>query len=77
MHSPQLRQVLRCGPGAAEVRVVDGLPGAWPGPPKKTPTGVGWNVSPAPISSATVFMTSSDGVIVGYSTTPSIRFAWS
>ncbi len=41
------------------------------------PTPVGWNVSPTPISSATVFITRSAGVLCGYVVTPSIRFAWS
>ncbi len=34
-------------------------------------------MSPTPISSATLRMTSSLGVIVGLVTTPSIRLAWS
>ncbi len=48
-----------------------------PGSPKKTPTGVDVNVSPAPISSATSRMTASAGVNDGLVVTPSIRFACS
>ena len=45
--------------------------------PNNTPTGVGWNDSATPISPATVSITSSLGVRNGFSTTPSMRFAWS
>ena len=70
-------QVVRVGAGAAEERVGDRLALGWPGSPKNTPTGVGWNVSPTPISSATFFIATSAGVVLGYSVTPSIRLAWS
>jgi hypothetical protein len=48
-----------------------------PGSPKNTPTGVAWKVWPTPMSSATDRITSSDAVVVGFSTTPSIRVACS
>ena len=77
MHSPQLRQVLRAGPAPPKYGSSTDSPAGWPGPPKKTPTGVGWKVSATPMSVATFSITSSDGVRTGFSTTPSIRFAWS
>ena len=77
MHSPQPMQVVAVGAGAAEVRVGDLLALPAPGPPKNTPTGVGWNVSATPMSVATFSITSSAGVRSGFSTTPSIRLAWS
>ena len=77
MHSPQLRQVRRAGPAPPKNGSATSSPAAWPGPPKKTPTGVGWKVSPTPMSSATFSITSSAGVRTGFSTTPSIRLAWS
>ena len=73
MQSPHSTQPVRSGPappkyGSGTVR---------PGSPKKTPTGVRRNVAPAPMSRATCRITTSDGVMVGCSTTPSIREAWS
>ena len=50
------------GPGSAEEGVRDRLSRSSPGPPKKTPTGVGWNDSATPISVATFSITSSAGV---------------
>ena len=73
MHSPHWMQPLRRGPTPPK----NGSSTSTPGSPKKTPTGVGPNVSPTPISSATARITSSDGVIVGFGTTPSMRLAWS
>ena len=77
MHSPQLRHGLRSGPTPPKYGSATCSSGSAPGPPKKTPTGVGWKVSATPISPATFSITSSDGVRTGLSTTPSIRFAWS
>ena len=77
MHSPQLRHGLRSGPAPPKYGSATPSSGSSPGPPKKTPTGVGRNVSPTPISSATFSITSSAGVRIGLSTTPSIRLAWS
>ena len=77
MHSPQVRQALRAGPAPPKNGSATSSPLRASGPPKKTPTGVGWKVSPTPMSSATCFITTSDGVWRGLSTTPSIRLAWS
>ena len=77
MHSPQSMQVLRSGPAPPKYGSATRSPCAWPGPPKNTPTGVGWKVSPTPMSVATFSITSSAGVRSGFSTTPSIRLAWS
>jgi hypothetical protein len=77
MHSPQLRQGLRSGPAPPKNGSATFSSGSAPGPPKKTPTGVGWKVSPTPMSVATFSITSSAGVRMGFSTTPSIRLAWS
>ncbi|COX17334.1 Uncharacterised protein [Mycobacterium tuberculosis] len=46
-----------------------------PSGPKNTPTGVGTQVSPNPISSATSLTMRSASVKVGFCTTPSIRCA--
>ena len=70
-------QVLRSGPAPPKNGSSTVWPMPAPGPPKKTPTGAGWKVSATPISVATFSITSSDGVRSGFSTTPSIRFAWS
>ena len=77
MHSPQWLQGLRSGPAPPKNGSATASAGSCPGPPKKTPTGVSRKVSPTPSSSATCFITSSDGVIRGLSVTPSIRLAWS
>ncbi len=77
MHSPQPMQVLRSGPAPPKYGSATRSPGAWPGEPKNTPTGVGWKVSATPISVATFSITSSAGVRSGFATTPSIRLAWS
>ncbi len=77
MHSPQPMQGLRSGPAPPKYGSGTRSPGCWPGAPKKTPTGVGWKVSPTPMSVATFSITSSAGVRSGFSTTPSIRRAWS
>ncbi len=73
MQLPHSMQPVRSGPAPPKKGSGTVLPG-WP---KKTPTGVGRKVWPTPISSATDFMTSSDGVIDGCSTTPSMRLACS
>ena len=74
MHSPHSMQPVRSGPTPPK----NGSGLVTPGPsPKYTPTGVSRKVCPTPISSATAFMTRSAGVIVGLSTTPSMRVAWS
>ncbi len=73
MHWPHSMHPVRRGPAPPK----NGSSTSTPGSPKNTPTGVGWNVSPTPISSATSRMTSSAGVVVGLGTTPSIRLAWS
>ena len=77
MHSPQPMQGVRSGPAPPKYGSATVSPGAWAPLPKNTPTGVGWNVSPTPISPATFSITSSLGVRSGFSTTPSIRLAWS
>jgi hypothetical protein len=77
MQAPQPMQVLRAGPAPPKNGSGASLPGSWPGRPKNTPTGVGWNVWATPISVATCSITSSDGVRSGFWTTPSIRLAWS
>jgi hypothetical protein len=74
MHSPQARQVLRAGPAPPKYGSSTRSPAVVP---KKTPTGVGWKLSETPISSATCFITLSAGVRSGFSTTPSMRLAWS
>jgi hypothetical protein len=69
---------VRDGPAPPKYGSGTVLPGALvPSGPKNTPTGVGTNVSPTPISSATSFITRSASVNVGFVTTPSIRWAWS
>ena len=77
MHSPQLRHGFRSGPAPPKYGSATVSDGVSPGPPKNTPTGVGRNVSPTPIWSATWRITSSAGVCSGLATTPSIRLAWS
>ena len=77
MQSPHATQVLRSGPTPPKKGSATFSPRGVSGSPKKTPTGVGWKVSPTPSSLATFSITSSDGVRSGFSTTPSIRFAWS
>ena len=74
MHAPQWRQPARVGAGAAEVRVGHRLAGLVRSGPRP---GVGWNVSPTPIRSATARMARSAAVLRAYVMTPSIRLAWS
>ncbi len=62
MHSPQPMQVRRSGPAPPKYGSATAAPCSSSGPPKKTPTGVGWKVSPTPISVATFSITSSAGV---------------
>ena len=73
MHAPHSVQPVRSGPAPPK----NGSGTVRPGWSKYTPTGVWWNVSDTPMSAATFWITSSDGVTVGFSTTPSIRLAWS
>ena len=75
MHSPHSMQPLAGRARAPEERVVGTLLAGLRR--RKRRPGVGRNVSPTPMSSATSCMTSSAGVIVGFGTTPSIRSAWS
>ena len=74
MHAPHSVQVLRRGPAPPKYGSGASFPGV---SPKKTPTRVGWYVSPRPIRSATFFIAMSAGVMVGLGVTPSIRSAWS
>ncbi len=84
MHSPHSVHALRAGPAPPKY----GSDTSWPGvardspsaslpSPKKTPTGAMWKLSPTPIRSAAALRWTSDGVIVGLSRTPSMRWAWS
>ncbi len=73
MQFPHSMQPVRSGPAPPKY----GSGTVFPGSPKKTPTGVRRNVCPTPMSSATCLITTSEGVIVGCSVTPSIRDAWS
>ena len=74
MHSPHSRQPVRSGPAPPK----NGSGTVTPGPsPKYTPTWVGVTVSSRPHSRATRRITSSEGVTLGWVTTPSIRRAWS
>jgi hypothetical protein len=70
-------QVDRSGPAPPKKGSATVSPSACPASPKKTPTGVGRNVWPTPISSATFLIATSAGVVRAYWVTPSIRFAWS
>ena len=67
-------QPVRAGPAPPKYGSGTVFPGVFsPSGPKNTPTGVGTNVSPTPMSSATSFMMRSASVKVGLVTTPSIR----
>ncbi len=71
MQLPQRMQPERGGPSPSKYGSGTSVPGS----PKKTPTRVGLNVSPTPISSPYSLSSSSAGVIPSYSVTPSIRSA--
>jgi hypothetical protein len=78
MQQPHSRQPVRAGPAPPKYGSGTVLPGVLvPSGPKNTPTGVGTQVSPHPISSATSLTMRSASVNVGLSTTPSIRCACS
>ena len=62
MHSPHCRHGFRSGPAPPKYGSGTCRSASAPGPPKNTPTGVGWKVSPTPSSRATFSMTSSAGV---------------
>ena len=71
-------QPVRAGPAPPKYGSGTVLPGVFsPSLPKNTPTGVGTQVSPTPMSSATCCMILSASVTVGLVTTPSMRWAWS
>ena len=71
-------QPVRSGPAPPKYGSGTVFPGVFvPSGPKNTPTGVGTQVSPTPMSSATSLTMRSASVNVGFLTTPSIRCAWS
>ena len=73
MHEPHSVHPVRSGPAPPKY----GSFARSPGLPKYTPTGVVWKESSTPMSFATSRITTSDGVMVGFVTTPSMRLAWS
>ncbi len=84
MHSPHSVQALREGPAPPKYgsstcspALAFAVPSASLPSPKNTPTGARWKVSPTPIRWAAALRCTSEGVIVGLSRTPSMRWAWS
>jgi len=73
MQAPHSVHPVRLGPTPPK----NGSGTAFPGWPNSTPTSAGRNVSAQPMRFATVSMSRSAGVMVGFGVTPSIREAWS